>query len=80
MDWSKLLTKDNAITTGEIIGGFIPGISEAIDAKDFVQGVKNKNFAQVGMALAGLILPAVSGAHIKAAVKGGEFCFNSFKE
>ena len=26
MDWSKLLTKDNAITTGEIIGGFIPRI------------------------------------------------------
>ena len=74
-----MLTKDNAITTGEIIGGFIPGISEAIDAKDFVQGVKNKNFAQVGMALAGLILPAVSGAHIKAAVKGGDFAATLLK-
>ena len=42
MDWDKLLTKDNAVTAGEIIGGFIPGISEAIDTKDFVQGVKNK--------------------------------------
>ena len=37
MDWGKLLTKDNAITTGEIIGAFMAGISEAIDAKDFVQ-------------------------------------------
>ena len=73
MDWSKLLTKDNAITTGEIIGGFIPGISEAIDIKDVIQGAKNKNFAQAGIALAGLMLPAVSGAHIKAAVKGGDF-------
>lgn len=73
MDWSKLLTKDNAITAGEIIGGFIPGISETIDVKDIIRGVKNKNFAQVGIALAGLTLPAVSGAHIKAAVKGGDF-------
>ena len=45
MNWNKLLTKDNAITTGEIIGGFIPGISEAIDIKDVIQGAKNKNFA-----------------------------------
>lgn len=36
MDWSKLLTKDNAITAGEIIGGFIPGISETIDVKDII--------------------------------------------
>lgn len=73
MDWSKLLTKDNAITAGEIIGGFIPGISETIDVKDVIQGIKNKNFAQTGIALAGLMLPAVSGAHIKAVVKGGDF-------
>lgn len=45
MNWNKLLTKDNAITAGEIIGGFIPGISETIDIKDVIQGVKNKNFA-----------------------------------
>ena len=78
MDWSKLLTKDNAITTGEIIGGFIPGISEAIDIKDVIQGAKNKNFAQAGIALAGLMLPAVSGAHIKAVIKGGGILFQLF--
>ena len=71
MDWNKLLTKDNAITAGEIIGGFIPGISEAIDVKDVIQGVKDKNFLQAGLGLAGLAIPGISVAQIKTVAKGG---------
>lgn len=42
MGWSKLLTKDNAITTGEIIGGFIPGISEQLMSKMLFRVLKIK--------------------------------------
>lgn len=73
------MEKSTLQNIGEFIGGFIPGISEAIDAKDVYQGVKTKNYVQAGLGLLGLALPAVSGAQIKGLVKGASHLIDATK-
>lgn len=49
--------------------GFIPGVGEAQDVQDLTEGIKNKKYKQAALATAGLIIPGLSGAQIKAGSK-----------
>ncbi len=53
----------------DIGAGFIPGVGEAQDVQDLADGIKNKKYGQAALAAAGLIIPGVSGAQIRAGSK-----------
>jgi hypothetical protein len=51
----------------EIIGGFIPGLSEITDVVGIARGILTGNTIDAVISAAGLVTPGVSGAHLKAA-------------
>ena len=53
----------------EVIGGFIPGVSEAIDIMGIARGIITGNPLDVVLSAAGLIIPGTNGAALKT-VKG----------
>lgn len=58
-----------AKTLGLLAASMAPGIGEAIDATDVVQGVRTADPARAGFGLLGLMLPAVGG---RALAKAGD--------
>tara|TARA_B100001250_G_C19782116_1_gene782329 strand:+ start:88 stop:1623 length:1536 start_codon:yes stop_codon:yes gene_type:complete len=50
---------------GEIAGGFIPGVGEAIDAKNTVKDLRAGDYSGAAMNAAGFLLPFVPGKAIK---------------
>lgn len=56
-------------TLAEVIGGFIPGVSEAIDIMGIARGIITGNPIDAVLSAAGLIIPGTNGAALKT-VKG----------
>lgn len=57
---------------GEIAGGFLPGVGEAIDAKNTIQDLKEGDWGGAAMNAAGFLLPFVPGKAIKKFFRGAE--------
>tara|TARA_B100001057_G_C22837339_1_gene945663 strand:+ start:320 stop:1483 length:1164 start_codon:yes stop_codon:yes gene_type:complete len=56
---------ENDPKSAEFAGSFLPGVGEAIDAKDFLVDMKDGNYGGAALSAAGFALPFVPGKAIK---------------
>ena len=70
------MTKEEALEAGEIAGGFVPYLGEAIDAKNTVKSAVEGRYGDMIMNAAGLMVPFIPG---KFLVKGKNAIKDSVK-